>query len=256
MQDVTIIFEQPLNEHIRACLRLEHLFAQALENMQGNSVWECRTALAAILEAVNITDRPDLKSKLTKALSQHAASLAQLEQKPGVDRNVLRGVLNELDALIDSLYRTQDKFGYNLRANTFLNTIRQHMANPGGAVAFSTPAFHLWLQQTAEQRNEALRSWFKEFAQIQTTVCLLLRLIRNSARPQRIIAQQGFYQQPLDPNLPCHLIRLEVPISERVYPEISVGRPRLSVRFFNLDIQGRATPAESDIECNLTCCLL
>ncbi len=143
MQDANIIFEQPLNEYIRVCLRVEYLFGRVEQTIRGESSGESRVAMEAMLEILNVIDRPDLKNKITKALSQHAGVLTQLEQKPNVDRDKLQSILVELDQLVDSLYHLPDKIGQRLRTNSFLTTIRQHMANPGGANPFSTPAYYL-----------------------------------------------------------------------------------------------------------------
>jgi cell division protein ZapD len=255
MQDAIITFEQPLNEYIRVCLRLEHLFSQVSQNINSHDEWQCRIALAGMLEALNVTDRPDLKSKITKALSQHAAVLTQLEEKPNVDHKKLQEILFELDSLMDSLYKTQDKMGHHLRNNSFLNNIRLQMANPGGASPFATPAFHLWLQHPAEQRIQNLNAWFAEFEQMRTAVKLLLQLTRGSTLPQSLVAHQGFYNHTLDPKLSYHLLRVTVPINKQVYPEISVGKHRLSIRFLELNIHDRPAQTLHAIPFELTCCL-
>ena len=254
MQDA-IIFEQPLNEYVRACLRLEQLFDRVIQNIDFESVWECRIAVEGMLRSIELIDRPDLKSKFTKALSQHANALAQLERKPNVDHQKLQEILAELDNLIDSLYKTADKMGQELRNNAFLNSIRQHMGNPGGASGFSTPAYHLWLQLSHEQRRQDLRNWFSEFSQLQTTVKLLLQLTRGSSLPQSVVAIEGFCHQPLDAKLAYHLVRVGVDSKNNVYPEISVGKHRLSVRFMELNVQDRALQSNKDIAFDLTCCL-
>jgi cell division protein ZapD len=97
----TIIFEQPVNEHTRACLRLEQLFQQLAHCLGGPSVWDSRSALAAIIDILNILDRPDLKTKLTKELCRHLANLARLEQTPHVDRKKLSVILIELEDIVD-----------------------------------------------------------------------------------------------------------------------------------------------------------
>lgn len=254
LKDKQIIFEQPLNEHIRVCLRLEHLFNQALDNMNESGEWQTRAAITAMLEAVNVIDRPDLKTKLVKALGQHAEALALWEQKPNVDHEKLHKILSELDQLIDSLYQNQDKLVQNLRNNSFLNLIRMHMANPGGANPFSTPAFYLWLHKPEAERQQELAQWFKEFEQLRTAINLLLHLTRNSAAPKHILAEQGFYQQALDANSNYNLIRIIVPLELQVYPEISVGRHRLSVRFFGLNTNDRPSQIAQDVPFDLACC--
>lgn len=255
MQDANITFEQPLNEYIRICLRVEHLLDRVETSILGESEFESRTALEAMLEILNVIDRPDLKSKITKALSQHAAALMQLEQKENVDHKKLQAMLLELDQLVESLYNLPDKIGHPLRANTFLNCVRQYMANPGGASPFVTPSYYLWLQQPANVRIRDLLAWFSSFEQLKSAVKLLLQLTRGSNASEKLVAEAGFYQRPLDPKLTYHLVRVTTPLHLHVYPEISVGRHRLIVRFLELNIGDRGTKRVGDIEFELTCCL-
>jgi cell division protein ZapD len=256
MQDELITYEQPLNEHMRVCMRLEHLFQQILVNINNADEWNSRTALLALLETVNVIDRPDLKTKLTKALTQHAATLTQLEILPQVDSDKLRHILSDLDRLIDQLYATQGKIGQSLRNNEFLNNIRQHLYNPGGAVNFSNPAFQLWLQKPSTNRIQDLKVWFRELDQIKDVVELLLRLTRHSSLPIEKHADKGFYQQSLDPHVSCEMVRISLPITANLFPEISVGRPRLSIRFLELNCHelGRSKQCDYSVKFKLTCC--
>lgn len=251
----TITFEQPLNEHIRLCLRLEHLFKQIEENLNSECEWDSRTAMLALLETLNVIDRPDIKTKFAKALSQRAATLAQFEGAAQVDQTALRKLLNELDQLVDILYTTPGKIGQTLRENEFLNTIRQYSYNPGGACNFSLPAYQLFLHQSAETRSQCLTEWYKHFDHLRGAVQLLLQLIRSSGTITTITAKQGFYQQALDPNVPCELVQVILPNSPRIYPEISVGRHRMSVRFLEENIHERAKQLQGDVEFKLNCCV-
>jgi len=255
MQEAKITFEQPLNEYIRICLRVEHLLNRVEASILGESEAESRTALEAMLEILNVIDRPDLKSKITQALGQHATALTQLEQKANVHHEKLQAILIELDQLIESLYNLPDKIGQQLRTNSFLNSIRQYMANPGGASPFVTPAYYLWLQQPASVRIRDLLAWFSAFEQLKSAVKLLLQLTRGSSAPEPLVADQGFYQRPLDPKLTYHLVRVTVPRQLQVYPEISVGRHRLIVRFLELNVNDRGVQRVGDIDFELTCCL-
>ncbi len=256
MQDQMIIYEQPLNEHIRVCLRLEHLFSQIMANMNNENEWSSRSAIIALLETVNVIDRPDLKTKLTKALTQHAATLTQLEVLPQVDHHKLKIILNDLDRLIDQLYATQGKIGQNLRNNEFLNTIRQHLYNPGGAVNFSNPAFQLWLQKINNDRLPDIKIWFEELSEIREVVGLLLKLTRESAVSIEKYADKGFYQQGLNPNASYEMVRVGIPVDANLFTEISAGKPRLSVRFYELNCHnlGRSKQCDYDVKFKLTCC--
>jgi cell division protein ZapD len=255
MPNPTIIFEEPLNECMRICLRLEFLLDQVTHNISGASQYASRTALASILEAVNVIDRPDLKSKFAKALSQHTNALYPLKEKPHVDQKKLEKILNELEELSQGLYCTQDKTAQLLRGNNFLGTIRQYMANPGGACPFTTHAYYLWLQNPSNIRQEKLCEWFNEFNQIHRIIKILLKLIRESTLPQKLVAYKGYYQQTLDPKLEYHLIRISLPEDKQIYPEISVGRHRLNIRFMELNTDNRSPQCKDDIPFELGCCL-
>lgn len=249
-----ITFEQPMNEHVRLCLRLEHLFNQLDENLSIETEWGSRIALSAIIEILNVIERPDLKTKLTKALSQQSAKLAQLEKSPQVDKEKLHEILREIDRLTETLFNLPGKIGAALRENEFLNTIRQYAYNPGGACNFCLPAYQLWLRQPSDQRTQTLNGWVKQFATLRETVFLLLNLIRNGASTSQQIAREGFYQQALDPNIPSELVRVSMPENVGIYPEISVGRHRMSVRFLLENLHERPKQLQNEITFELSIC--
>jgi cell division protein ZapD len=249
-----ILFEQPLNEHIRICLRLEHLFKQAEYHLQNDSEWDSRTALTAIIDILNVIDRPDLKNKLGKALNQFAANLIQLEQLPNVDVQKLRQTLDTLDCTIDSLHSNQGKIGQELRENEFIVSIQQRLTTPAGTCSFSTPAYHLWLKQPMQSRKNQLLHWYGQFSQLQTITHLLLKLTRDSTALKTKIANCGFYQTNLDPTIPFQIIRIQLPAAMQLYPEISVGRHRLTIHFFELNANGKSPQTKLDVQFELACC--
>ena len=262
MNEKTICFEQPLNEHIRACLRLEHLFDYLAHQLKDPSAWGSRSTLAILLEILNVTDRPDLKTKLTKGLSLQASTLSQLEKSPQVDKQKLQSILEELDGLIDSLHAIEGKLGQDLRDNEFIKIIRQHSINPGGACNFSTPAYYLWLEQPMLQRKTDFERWLIQTEQLQKMVRLLLQLTRNANNSVWQIAKQGFYQQALDSKIDCQMIRVILAANPDthppIYPEISIGKHRLSIYFHTPDFQdfSRSQKTTRDIEFQLTCCTI
>src|SRR3990167_2925247 len=155
-----ITYEQPLNENVRLCLRLEHLFNQIHYYLKFDSPNNSRLALETLLKTVDVSDRPELKSKLIQSLNQQAAALAQLEQFPAVDREKLHSILHKLDCLTDALHRSGHvKIGEALRQNVFLKQIRFQINNPAGACDFNSPAYSLWLHLPDERRRADLLHW-------------------------------------------------------------------------------------------------
>lgn len=257
MIEETITYEQPLNELIRICLRLEHLFRQLNSNLNASTSGGSHLAMLALVKSLNVIDRPDLKSKLTQALSQQAFTLAQLKHFSQIDRLKLQKLLAILDQHINQLHQVPGRIAENLRQNTFLNQIRVHLHNPAGPCNFTTPAYSLWLRLPSEDRIADLQNWAGELKLLSLIINTILQITRESTSPQSAVAQEGFFQQTLNANSPCQLIQLTLPVKKKVYPEISAGKHRLVVRFLSLDVTDSSNCGKSvseDIFFTLNCC--
>ncbi len=254
-----ITFEQPLNEHTRLCMRLEALFNQLRDHLPKPIVASSKVALSTLLKILTVIERPDLKSKLTQMLTHQATTLAQLEQFQQVDTVRLKTILNQLDSLIDHLHKNRSKIGEGLRSNEFLNQIRLHLNNPGSICSYNIPAYALWLSHPSEKRIDDLGLWAAEFAQLRRIVDLSLTLTRQSATTQAAVCENGLYHQTLNPNLPCQLICVSLPVDElHYYPEISAGKHRVNIRFLKPHYRnsGRPTAVQEPVEFRLSFCRL
>lgn len=249
-----IIYEQPITESTRICLRLQHLFAQVEHHLQGESEWSSRAAITAILDILTIIDRPDLKNKLGNALTQHIMRLTQLKGTPNVDAKKTRQLLDELNDIADKLHNHKGRIANELRENEFLLAIQQRVIIPAGTCDFSSPAYHLWLNQSVKSRTKHLNQWFSQFIQLQDIIALLLRLTRDSAILQTKTATEGFYQTNLEPTVAYQLIRICLPTTIHLYPEISVGKHRLAIHFFELNPIDKSIQTKADVQFELACC--
>ncbi len=251
-----ICYEHPLNECIRICLRLEHLFSQFHANIKRTSKQSSRTSIAVLIEILNVIERPDLKSRLTQTLTQNMATLNQLQESPHINRKELMQILSELDPLINQLHSTHTKIADSLRNHEFLNSIRMQLHNPGGACDFSLPVFALWLRQDIEQQHEQLLSWYEEFNLLEKICGIILKLMRDSTIPEKIIATEGFYQRTLNSTQPGQLIRITIPTDLGLYPEVSIGKHRMSIHFLGMNyLDGkRETQPHRDIEFEFCYC--
>lgn len=235
----TIIYEQPLNEIIRACLRLEQLFHQIDHQLHDKSQLGARNVIHFIINVLHLLERPDLKAKLAKELSHHLANLMRYGDSPEVDSEKLQQLIQQLEDISRSLIDSSGRIGHRLRDIELLNTLRLHLASPGGGCSFDIPLFHYWLQQPAETRHAVITDWLNEFTEIKTAVTLVLDLVRKHAKIQEKMAVHGFHQELLDPQSNMRMIRIGITHDIHAYPEISVGRHFLSVRFFHPNIEKR-----------------
>lgn len=250
----TVIFEHPLNEYMRICLRLEQLLRQLHEYLDNPSMRGSQHALVTLLRLIEVIDRPDLKSKLMQSLTQYATSLGQLDAFPQVDKKRLQAILGHLDKLISELHNMQGRICETLRLNDFLTQLRPQLTNPGGIFLHHVPALTLWLNQPAELRCQELTQWADQLHPLPEITQLSLDLTRYSADAITVQTSHGFYHQPLDPTLPWQMIRIEADLG--IYPEISAGKYRFSVRFVkpNFITGERAKQVSEPIRFALTCC--
>ena len=251
-----VIYEQPLNERIRTFLRLELLFDQFHFHLKGESPFHSRCAVDQLHDIMNIFNRSELKSEVMKELDRHNLVLTRLDQSPGVDHDRLNKVLSKIEPLLDRLKNNSGPIGGALRRDDFLNTIRQRSSIPGGDCAFDLPQFHYWLNRPAAERQKQLTQWLSSFETVHQAVALILELVRESARPTQVVAEEGFYKRSLDPSVPCQMIRVGLPEGCKYFPEISAGKHRFSVRFLDTDNDSRPQQCKINVEFELTFCVI
>lgn len=250
-------YEQPLNERVRLLLRLEFLFRQAHHAASGHSVWDSRMALQGLFDILFLTGRNELKNELLKEMERHAATLSRLRQTPGVCTEILDSILKEISVVTGRIHNVDSLKLDAVRQSDFLGAIYKRSHVPGGTCRFDLPAFHHWLQQDSIVRNRHLQEWLIPFAPMEEAVDLTLRLIRESTIPHPEIAIQGFFQQALNNNAPNQLIRVLLPPGGALFPEISGGRHRFTIRFLEqLDPNHRACQSKADIPFELACCAI
>ena len=249
-----IIYEQPLNELIRVCLRLEQLFFQADHQVKDTSIIGTRNMIALIIDILQLLERPDLKAKLAKELGHQMQLLSKLEKTPDIDHAKLTELLKQLDELGRWLIESNGRLGQNLREITLLDTLRLHLATPGGGCNFDIPVYHYWLQQPVEIRSQTIRSWLLEFNRIRLTNDLILKLVREESKTHQKTASNGFHQELLDPQTNLRLIRVMVPNNIEAYPEISLGRHFLSIRFYVPSIVERPIQYQNNLSFWLSYC--
>ncbi|MBV9576666.1 MAG: cell division protein ZapD [Gammaproteobacteria bacterium] len=235
----TIIYDQPVNEIIRVCLRLEQLFQQIDHQLEDLSTLGTRHIVHLIINLLHLLDRPDLKAKLAKELSYHLTNLMRYGNMPEIDSKKLHDLTQQLEDHSRNLIDSNGKIGHRLRDIELLNTLRLHLASPGGGCSFDLPIYHYWLRQANHIRHETITNWLQDFSEIRTVVALVLDLVRRNAKTEQKTAVHGFHQELLDPQSNMRMIRIGITNSITAYPEISIGRHFLSVRFYSPDIEKR-----------------
>jgi cell division protein ZapD len=251
--DECFCFEQPLNERIRTFLRLEHLTARLRYRRPDNSVWGRRATMEALLDMLNVLARHDIRGEVSKELAQRRASLQRLTDQGNVNRRALEKVLADIDEISHALSATPRQFAsYLLRDNELLNSLNNRHSIPGGSCSFDLPAYHHWLTQPADRVEDDIADWCRRIEPIESGVGTLLRLLRASPEARETRAEQGVLVYNTE--LGTQMIRVFVESAD-MYPEISAGRHRATIRFMQYrDAPLHVTQAQTTIAFRMACC--
>jgi cell division protein ZapD len=251
------IFEQPLNERIRMCLRVETLMSRFHYFLALKGSWSAYSSLLALLELTALLERGDLKQELLKELERQNSALKLLSDHEGVDTAKLGLLLSKQKAAIERILKLDGKLGEHLKRVAFLMAIKQRTSIPGGNCDFDLPELRFWLNLAHQQKESNLRHWAEPYLEIESVIHLILNTIRDSASPQRVVAEKGFFQQALDPSQSNQILRVGITTDLQIYPEISAGKHRYSIRFLNpLPAENTPPQIKDDIPFTLTRCSL
>lgn len=250
-----VIYEQPLNERIRNCLRLEHLFTGIDAGIQGGTEWDARAALSRMLEVSDFLVRTDIKGEMIKELERNASMFNSLRNNPGVNPATLDRTIGAINEILAQIKAPEFQPGTRLRTDELANQVRQRLSIPGGTCNFDVPALHFWLNSDPALRSAHMQNWMLDLRAVEKATRMILRLIRESSNPRQVTATGGFYQQQLDSGTPVQLVRVVMPFAADVFPEISGGKHRFTVRFSSQRQTGsRPTQSQDDIRFELQCC--
>jgi cell division protein ZapD len=248
-----IVYEYPFNERIRTLLRLEDLYEKFKFFVNQEHPLQHHIALATIFDMLEVAGRADLKSDLLQELERQKQSLLSYRSNPAVAAEALDAVLAELDTVSNALAKAQGKTGQNVRDNEWLMSIRGRTIIPGGACEFDLPSYYAWQQRPAQQRYADIVNWFAPLAPLFDALALVLRLLRDSGGPVKMIAVAGSYQQMLQGKV-YQMLRLSIDESLGAIPEISANKYMLWVRFTSQGGDLKPKPLEDDVPFELTLC--
>jgi cell division protein ZapD len=251
-----ITYEYPLNERIRTLLRLEDLFERSRHFIARTDPLDHHVALLTLFEILEVASRADLKSDLLQELERQKQVLLSFRNNPEISEEALNSVLRDIEQAAAALFSTTGKIGQYLRENDWLMSIKQRTGIPGGACEFDLPSYHYWLHRPAEERIGQLAAWTGPLFPLRDGTAIILRILRESGKPQRVSAPQGTFQQMLGGKT-AQMMRVRLDPALNCVPEISANKYVLNIRFLTQNGEDpRPRTADWDIGFELTFCNL
>jgi len=250
-----ITYEYPFNERIRTLLRLEDLFDRARYFLTRQEALDHHAALLTLFEILEVASRADLKSDLLQELERQKQVLLSFRNNPEISEEVLNQVIAEIEQASSSLFGMTGKIGQYLRENEWLMSIKQRTGIPGGVCEFDLPSYHYWLHRDSGSRAFDLHGWVNPLHPVRDASAIVLRLLRESGKPSKIVAQQGLFQQMLGGRV-VQMVGIRLPQSSEFIPEISANKYALNIRFATFGDDARPHTSSSNVEFELTLCNL
>jgi cell division protein ZapD len=250
-----LVFEQPLTERMRTFLRVEFLYEQTLFHLGDPTEYSSRAAVTALLEILTILGRGDVRSDVVKELERHAELLERYRSQPGVDPARLSGLIDNVAELRQQLSEAGPQLVNPLKENEFLSTIKHRSAIPGGTCMFDLPDYGYWLHLPALERRRQLEDWTNRLRPICDAVAEVLWLTREATEASAQVAPAGLFHYNFDRTDQASLVRVLLPPNGGVFPEISAGQKRFSIRFVRWrGVDLRPVQVNQDVRFELAIC--
>lgn len=248
--DVTskhICYEQPLSKHIRLFLRYEQLMQRFEWSLGQNSPGAAHAAMVSLLDLYQHSMHVDLKAEALREIERLGKAVeAATETQTFSDecRTRITSLQSDGVATVNAIH---GQLGAQLRNHHFFNLIRQRILMPGGINSFDLPLYHHWLTQPHEIRANLLKEWADGYFKFNSVVEQILTITRSIFRSESAIAEQGYFQQVLAPTDSSQLLQICISNETPFYPEVSSGRQRFSIRFFDpRDLSDRPGQSRED----------
>lgn len=248
-------YEYPLNERIRTLLRLEDLFERARNFLGRTDPYDHHVALLTLFEILEVSGRADLKSDLLQELERQKQVLVSFRENPNISEEALEAVLLDIEHATGALFSMTGKVGQYLRENDWLMSIKQRTGIPGGACEFDLPAYHYWLHRPADDRIAELAGWTSPLYPLRDGSAIILRILRESGKPQLVSAPNGSFQQMLGGKT-AQMLRVRLAPDMPCVPEISANKYMLNIRYLSQREETRSKTADWDVPFELTFCNL
>ena len=250
-----LVFEQPLNERMRTFLRLDFLYNQALYHNETGSQWGSRAAMTSLIDILAVISRSDLRSDALKEIERQLQLLGEYQARAGVDTQRLTTFITNLGRLRADLMSAGVACQQPLRDSEFLNAIKHRSSIPGGTCEFDLPDYLYWLNEPEELRMQAFNQWLTLLRPLCDAVAELLWLTRQFGRTRQECARGGTFTITFDRDNPLQLLRILLPASSGLYPEVSGSHHRCSLRFLSWNgLSQRATQCTEDVPFQLATC--
>ena len=245
------LYEEPVQEKIRKFIKIEFLLNKIYYFKSKDNKSENYVALLALCELYEILSRSDIKSELIREIETQNSYFEKIKEIPQADSSKLNSVLEKQNLLLKSIYNIKSNYLDYLEHDILFKTILKNCFTQ-----LQPASIDFWLSRDILIRETQIDLWLEPLIFIKRSIDFILEVIRKSGRFEDRMAEKGFFIEKLDIKKNILLIRVTLTSDLYYYPQISVGKQRLTIMFMTKDDKNNLVPYQEDLNFILTTCSL
>ena len=245
------LYEEPVQEKIRKFIKIEFLLNKIYYFKGKDNKSENYISLLALCELYEILSRSDIKSELIREIETQNTYLQKIKEIPQADSSKLNSVLEKQSQLLKLIYSIEINYLDHLERDILFKTILKN-----SFTQLQPASIDFWLSRDILNRKTQIDLWLEPLIFIKRSIDFILEVIRKSGRFEDRVAEKGFFVEKLDPKKNILLVRVTLTSDLYYYPQISVGKQRLTIMFMTKDDRNNLVPHQEDLTFILTTCSL
>ncbi len=228
-----MLYEFALTQPFRHFLKIERAFKSIQSHLKLNTVATRESALMYLVHLVEFLNRIDIKAEVIKELDFQHKKYAALTSNPNVDSGKLKQFLKQIESLHNWSIQHQGKFSDALKEDAIYQLIHSKMLMTTGITPSESPDAFCILKSSEKHISERIYHWLKNLEGLSTSCSVILRLSRELTSYKRATAPMGDFLIE-SPNAHANMLHIKFD-DHLIYPEISSGKHRISIHFYQLD---------------------
>ena len=254
LQESLVTYELPINEKARNFLRMEY-FCSQIDTYTAGEKLESGATVSLLIELSDFINRSDLRKDLITELERAANAFSIFSGNPQVDPNNLEKVIATIKGSLTTLKSREYNPGVCIKSDELIHQVRQKSSSQKGINKFDLPRFFFWSNLSQDEKIFQIEKWMSDILPLKNATALMLEIIRGSSVTSFETASEGFFQRSLDKEKVSYLLRFSLPMSLPVFPEVSGGKHRFTVRFFHhYDTSSKPKQTSETIQFQLQIC--
>ena len=245
------LYEEPVQEKIRKFIKIEFLLNKIYYFKGKDDKSENYIALLALCELYEILSRSDIKSELIREIETQNSYFQSIKEMPQADSSKLNSVLEKQNILLKLIYSNEVNYLDHLGRDILFKTVLKNCFTQ-----LQPASIDFWLSRDILIRETQIDLWLEPLIFIKRSIDFILEVIRKSGRFEDRMAEKGFFTEKQDPKKNVLLIRVTLTSDLYYYPQISVGKQRLTIMFMTKDDKNNLVPYQEDLSFILTTCSL